>query len=169
MSSTCTIRYSIWSRTLCAPPTPARWRNRRKRRGSSQYPWGWVRTSSTIFFCSSRRCRSTTRCTRGAKPRAMRRIRGRKKRTDARGAMETVTLYGFQRSTYVNVARLVLHAKGVRFTFHDTENEMYTAEHLERHPFGRVPVLQHGNFRLYETSAIALYVDDAFDGPRLQP
>ncbi len=83
--------------------------------------------------------------------------------------METVTLYGFQRSTYVNVARLALHAKGVRFTFHDTENEMYATEHLERHPFGRVPVLQHGSYRLYETSAIALYVDEAFDGPRLQP
>jgi glutathione S-transferase len=83
--------------------------------------------------------------------------------------MDTVTLYGFQRSTYVNVARLVLHAKGVAFTFHDTENEMYTATHLARHPFGRVPVLEHGDFRLYETSAIAFYVDDAFDGPALQP
>jgi glutathione S-transferase len=80
-----------------------------------------------------------------------------------------VTLYGFHRSTYVNVARLVLHAKGVAFAFHDTEREMYTAEHLQRHPFGRVPVLQHGDFRLYETSAIVRYVDDAFDGPRLTP
>lgn len=81
----------------------------------------------------------------------------------------TVILYGFQRSTYVNVARLVLHAKDVPFTFHDTEHEMYTAAHLERHPFGRVPVLQHGDFRLYETSAIALYTDEAFSGPALQP
>jgi glutathione S-transferase len=83
--------------------------------------------------------------------------------------MDTVTLYGFQRSTYVNVARLVLTAKGVSFLFHDTEDEMYGEAHLERHPFGRVPVLQHGTFWLYETGAIALYVDEAFPGPRLQP
>jgi glutathione S-transferase len=83
--------------------------------------------------------------------------------------MESLTLYGFQRSTYVNVARLVLNAKGVSFAFHDTEKEMYTEEHRKRHPFGRVPVLQHGDFWLYETSAIAHYIDEAFDGPRLQP
>ena len=83
--------------------------------------------------------------------------------------MDTITLYGFQRSTYVNVARLVLTAKGVPFLFHDTEAEMYGEVHARRHPFGRVPVLQHGGFWLYETSAIALYVDEAFAGPRLQP
>jgi glutathione S-transferase len=83
--------------------------------------------------------------------------------------MDPVTLYGFQRSTYVNVVRLVLHAKGVPFLLHDTESEMHEAAHSRRHPFGRVPVLQHGGFWLYETSAIALYVDEAFPGPRLQP
>jgi glutathione S-transferase len=83
--------------------------------------------------------------------------------------MSDVTVFGFQRSTYVNVVRLVLTAKGVPFGFHDTENEMYTAEHLRRHPFGRAPVLQHGDFLLYETSAIVAYVDEAFDGPKLTP
>lgn len=80
-----------------------------------------------------------------------------------------VTLYGFHYSTYVSVARQVLHAKGVPFAFHDTEAEMYTAEHRRRHPFGRVPVLQHGDFWIYETGAIARYVDEAFVGPRLTP
>src|SRR5437879_12548414 len=84
-------------------------------------------------------------------------------------AMDTITLYGFQRSTYVNVARLVLTAKGVPFLFHDTEAGVYGEGHARRHPFGRVPVLQHGGFWLYETSAIALYVDEAFAGPCLQP
>lgn len=83
--------------------------------------------------------------------------------------MSTVTVYGFQRSTYVNIVRLVLTAKGVPFSFHDTESEMYSPEHLQRHPFNRVPVLRHGDFWLYETSAIVQYVDEAFDGPSLQP
>src|SRR5260370_21297497 len=54
-----------------------------------------------------------------------------------------------QRSTYV--VRLVLTQKDVGFRFHDTETEMHTPEHLARHPFGRVPALQHGDFVLYET------------------
>jgi glutathione S-transferase len=83
--------------------------------------------------------------------------------------MTDVTVFGFQRSTYVNVVRLILTEKGVPFRFHDTENEMYTPEHLARHPFGRAPVLQHGDFMLYETSAIAAYVDAAFGGPNLTP
>ncbi|MGY6202148.1 hypothetical protein [Paraburkholderia strydomiana] len=27
-------------------------------------------------------------------------------------------------------------------------------EHLKRHPFGRIPAFEHGDFRLYETGAI---------------
>jgi glutathione S-transferase len=80
-----------------------------------------------------------------------------------------LVLYGFQRSTYVSVIRLVLHAKEVAFDFHDTESEMYSAEHRSRHPFGRVPVLQHGDFWLYETTAIALYIEENFAGPKLLP
>ena len=83
--------------------------------------------------------------------------------------MSDVTVFGFQRSTYVNVVRLVLGEKGVPFRFHDTEDEMYTAEHLTRHPFGRAPALRHDDFMLYETSAIVAYVDEVFDGPRLTP
>jgi glutathione S-transferase len=84
-------------------------------------------------------------------------------------AAPTVTLYGFPRSVYVIVARFALAAKGVPYAFHDTETEMYSETHLARHPFGRVPVLQHGEFQVYETSAIAIYIDEAFPGPALQP
>jgi glutathione S-transferase len=80
-----------------------------------------------------------------------------------------VTVFGFPRSTYVKVVRLILTEKGVAYDFHDTETEMYLPVHLGRHPFGRVPVLQHDDFVLYETSAIAAYVDEVFDGPRLTP
>ena len=83
--------------------------------------------------------------------------------------MPRVTVFGFPRSTYVKVVRLILTEKGVGYHFHDTETEMYLPVHLERHPFGRVPVLQHGEFLLYETSAIAAYVDEVFDGPKLTP
>jgi len=83
--------------------------------------------------------------------------------------MAEVTIFGFPRSTYVKVVRLILTEKGVDYHFHDTETEMYLPVHLERHPFGRVPVLQHGDFMLYETSAIAAYGDEVFAGPKLTP
>jgi glutathione S-transferase len=42
-------------------------------------------------------------------------------------------------------------------------------EHLARHPFGRIPVLEHGHFRLYETQASLRYIDRTLPGPLLAP
>ena len=83
--------------------------------------------------------------------------------------MTDVVVLGFPRSTYVHIVRLVLTHKGVPYTFRDLEPEMGSPAHLALHPFDRVPILQHGDFTLYETSAIAVYVDEAFEGPALQP
>ena len=83
--------------------------------------------------------------------------------------MSDPIVYGFPRSTYVNIVRLVLTHKDVPYTFHDLETVMGKEEHLALHPFNRVPILRHGDFTIYETSAIASYVDEAFAGPRLTP
>jgi glutathione S-transferase len=42
-------------------------------------------------------------------------------------------------------------------------------EHLARHPFGRVPVLEHNGFSLYETQAILRYLDRVLPAPALTP
>jgi len=42
-------------------------------------------------------------------------------------------------------------------------------EHLARHPFGRVPVLEHDGFMLYETQAILRYLDRVLPLPALTP
>jgi glutathione S-transferase len=68
--------------------------------------------------------------------------------------------------------RLALAEKGVAYRLAEVEifgPDGVPAEHLERHPFGRIPVLQHGDFFLYESAAITRYVDEAFAGPPLQP
>ena len=78
-------------------------------------------------------------------------------------------VYGFPRSTYVNIVRLVLTHKEVPYGFHDLEPVMGQREHLALHPFNRVPILRHEDFTIYETSAIASYVDEAFEGPKLTP
>jgi glutathione S-transferase len=83
--------------------------------------------------------------------------------------MSDIVVLGFPHSTYVHIVRLVLTHKDIPYTFRDLEPEMGSPSHLALHPFDRVPILQHGDFTLYETSAIASYVDETFEGPALQP
>jgi len=44
-----------------------------------------------------------------------------------------------------------------------------TPEYLALHPFGRVPVMEHDGFRLYETQAILRYLDRVMPQPSLTP
>ena len=76
-------------------------------------------------------------------------------------------VYGFPRSTYVNIVRLVLTHKDVPYTFHDLEPVMGKAEHLALHPFNRVPILRHGDFTIYrivESEEPLIAKDGAPDG-----
>ena len=82
-----------------------------------------------------------------------------------------VTLYGYHLSVYRRVARMALVEKGVAY---DTVEVNPFADdcpgwYLDLQPFRRVPTLDHDGFVLYETGAITRYVDEAFDGPPLQP
>jgi glutathione S-transferase len=85
---------------------------------------------------------------------------------------DSLLLFGLERSVYTRIARLALEEKGVLYTLREVEifgPDGMPDEHLKRHPFGRIPVLQHGSFVLYETGAITRYVDEAFEGKALQP
>jgi glutathione S-transferase len=44
-----------------------------------------------------------------------------------------------------------------------------SAEHYAMHPFARMPILEHDGKFVTEGLAITSYVDEAFDGPPLQP
>ena len=81
-------------------------------------------------------------------------------------------VYGADYSVYVRIVRLALEEKGVAYDLVpvDAFAEGGPGEdYLRRHPFGRIPAFEHDGFSLYETGAIARYVDEAFEGPRLQP
>lgn len=81
--------------------------------------------------------------------------------------MAQVTIYGFPPSTYVQSARLVCVEAGVE---HDLGGlEFHQPSHYALHPFGKMPVLEHGSVRLFETLAIVGYVDDVFGEGALQP
>ncbi|MDX8529476.1 glutathione S-transferase family protein [Mesorhizobium sp. VK25A] len=82
------------------------------------------------------------------------------------------TLYGADYSVYVRIARMALEEKGVGYEL--VPLDIFAAEgvpawYLELHPFGLIPAFEHDGFRLFETGAIARYIDEAFDGPALRP
>jgi glutathione S-transferase len=81
-------------------------------------------------------------------------------------------LYGAPYSVYVRAARLTLEEKGVAYRLVPVDvfaEDGVPADHLARHPFGRIPAFEYRGFHLYETGAITRYVDEAFAGPSLQP
>ena len=82
----------------------------------------------------------------------------------------SVKLYGMSGSPNVRGAMLGLTEKGVDYELVNLmPPDWKTPEHLARNPFGKVPVLNHDGFAVYETQAILRYVDEAFPGPALQP
>lgn len=86
--------------------------------------------------------------------------------------MAKPVVYGADYSVYVRIVRLVLAEKGIDYEL--VPVDVFAAEgvpawYFEHHPFGRIPAFCYDGFRLFETSAIARYVDEGFDGPALQP
>lgn len=81
-------------------------------------------------------------------------------------------LYGFNGSTYVRTVRMVLADKGVDYEqvpVNVLEGEPRQPEHLARHPFGKVPVLDIDGMRIRETDAICRYLDETIPGATLIP
>lgn len=81
--------------------------------------------------------------------------------------MSTIIFHSQPQSVYLWTASLVAAEKGVPWSVNVIEPG--SEAHKRLHPFAKSPVLQHGAVMLYETSAIAHYIDRAFDGPALQP
>src|ERR1700733_5444384 len=84
--------------------------------------------------------------------------------------MYEFVLHGVPASPYTRAAALGLEEKGAsyRIAAMAPRDEKLPA-YLKRHPFGRVPLLVHGDFELYETQAILRYVDRIVTGPALTP
>lgn len=83
-----------------------------------------------------------------------------------------IVLHGPAYSTYARTARLVLEEKGAPYELREVDilkGEAQLPAHLARQPFGKVPALDHDGFALFETFAIARYLDEALPGPKLQP
>jgi glutathione S-transferase len=84
--------------------------------------------------------------------------------------MNEVILYGFPVSPYVRSVRIASIEKGVNYRFKEIELEVVnTDDYAKLNPFRKMPVLEQGNFVLYETPAILGYLDEGFNGSALQP
>lgn len=85
--------------------------------------------------------------------------------------MSKPVIYGPSYSTYTRSVRLALEEKGVDYDLVEVDflQGSLPTEHLQRHPFARVPAFEHDGFELYEVTAIGRYIDEEFEGPALQP
>jgi glutathione S-transferase len=86
--------------------------------------------------------------------------------------MSEIVIYGVPGSPYLRAVLLGLHEKGALYrlaVMGQSACAPRSEEHLLRHPFGRIPILEHGDFRLYETQAILRYLDAVLPGASLQP
>ncbi len=81
--------------------------------------------------------------------------------------MDKPEIFGSSRSTYTRVILMVCEEKGIDHLF--TETLLDAPELSAIHPLGKMPVMRHGDFTLFESKAIATYLDRAFPGPRLIP
>jgi glutathione S-transferase len=81
--------------------------------------------------------------------------------------MSKPEIIGSARSTYTRVVRMVCEEKGIDYVL--TERMLGAPELLAIHPLGKMPVLRHGDVELFESKAIATYLDRSFAGPSVFP
>ena len=84
--------------------------------------------------------------------------------------MSEFIVHSIPGSPFGRAVLTTLEEKGASYRFSPvTPGTLRSPEHLARHPFGRVPVLEHDGFLLYETQAILRYLDCVLPNPALTP
>jgi glutathione S-transferase len=79
----------------------------------------------------------------------------------------TPEIIGSIQSTYTRAVCMVCEEKGIEYLL--TERPLHAPEILAIHPFGKMPVLRHGDVELFESKAIATYLDRSFPAPFVFP
>lgn len=84
--------------------------------------------------------------------------------------MSEFIVHGIPGSPFLRSVMAALEEKSASYEVVAVAPGEHRGEAYRRmHPFSRIPVIQHGDFTLYETQAILRYVDDVCPGPALQP
>jgi len=84
--------------------------------------------------------------------------------------MSEFVVHSVPGSPFGRAVLAALEEKGARYRLAPlTPGAAKSPEHLARNPFGRIPVLEHDGFSLYETQAILRYLDRVLPSPALTP
>jgi glutathione S-transferase len=83
--------------------------------------------------------------------------------------MSQVNLYSAKLCPYAHRVRLALREKGVAFDLIEIDLRNKPDWFADVSPHGQVPLLQHGQNRLWESSIINEYLDEVFPEPPLMP
>jgi glutathione S-transferase len=84
--------------------------------------------------------------------------------------MAEFTVHTIPGSPFARAVLATLEEKGAAYRIAPVAPGTFQSpQHLARHPFGRVPVMEHDGFRLYETQAIMRYLDRILPAPALTP
>ncbi len=81
--------------------------------------------------------------------------------------MPELQIIGAPQSNYVWVTRIACAEKGAPYTLIPALPHSPEVDAI--HPFGKIPVMRHGDVILCESRAICFYIDHAFAGPPLAP
>jgi glutathione S-transferase len=81
--------------------------------------------------------------------------------------MAPIELIGTPQSVFVRTTRMAFEEKGVAYSL--TAAAPHSDAVNAIHPFGRIPVMRQGGFVLFESKAIATYIDRHYRGPELIP
>jgi glutathione S-transferase len=76
-------------------------------------------------------------------------------------------IIGSSRSTYTRAVCMVCEEKGIDYVL--TETMLHAPEIRAIHPFGKMPVLRHGDVELFESKAIVTWLDRSFPAPFVLP
>ena len=84
--------------------------------------------------------------------------------------MSEFVVYSIPGSPFGRAVLATLIEKGASFRLSPVAPGAFQSEpHITRHPFGKVPVLEHDGFLIYETQAILRYLDRVLPSPALTP
>lgn len=88
---------------------------------------------------------------------------------EGRVSMNEMEIYSAALCPYAHRSRLTLIEKGILFKLIEIDPQNKPTNFKEISPYGKVPVLKHGNQRIWESAIINEYLDETFPDPPLFP
>lgn len=83
--------------------------------------------------------------------------------------MAEIELYSAALCPFAHRSRLTLLEKGIPFKSIEIDLQNKPTNFDQISPYGKVPVLKHGNYRIWESAIINEYLEEAFPEPPLLP